>query len=218
MLSLDVLLVFVVVACGFMLIPGPAMIYMATVGVDRGRNAGLAAAVGLAVGDLVLASAAALGLTAVLAASETLFLAFKVCGVGYLVWLGVRRLLTSMEPLDATVSDGSPGRSRARWGEMGRGFLVSLANPKDALFFVALLPQFATATSGQGQGQMLLLGAVFAVGALCFDSCYALLSAQLRRLLVERPRIWRSQRWVSGGAYLVMAGLAAASPVRTRAA
>jgi threonine/homoserine/homoserine lactone efflux protein len=223
----DVLLAFVATVCGFMLIPGPAMLYVAAVGVERGRSAGVAAAGGLALGSLVLATAAAVGLTAVLAASETLFLLFKVCGVAYLVYLGVRRLMTPMAAISADRGSAkdSANEPEAEAGagigvlrEVGRGTLVSLSNPKDALFFFAFLPQFVSGAHGSAQLQMFLLGCVFALVALLFDGCYGLLGSQLRRLFVKRPRVWESQRWVSGAAYLLMAAVAAFSSNRTRTA
>lgn len=222
MIPIDTLLAFVITTCGFMLIPGPAMLYSATVGVERGKSAGLAAATGLAVGSLLLATAAAVGLTAVLAASEALFVVFKICGVAYLAYLGIRRLLTPMA--DLTPDELRPGGPRPKseiglFAEIGRGTLVSLSNPKDALFFFfAFLPQFTTSASGSNELQMLLLGGVFAVIALVFDGCYGFLGSRLRRLFVKRPSVWRSQRWVSGIAYLFMAAVAAFSSNRTRVA
>ncbi len=224
MIPVDALLAFVATTCGFMLIPGPAMLYMATVGVERGRHAGVAAASGLALGCLFLATAAAVGLTAVLAASETLFMVFKICGVAYLAYLGIRRLLTPMAALavdersSARSVDASEKATIGRFNEMGRGVLVSLSNPKDALFFFAFLPQFTSSAHGNVQLQMVVLGCVFAFIALVFDSCYGLLASRLRRLFVARPRVWRSQRWVSGATYLFMAALAAISSSRARAA
>jgi threonine/homoserine/homoserine lactone efflux protein len=224
MVPFGVLMAFVATTCVFMLIPGPAMLYVATVGVERGRRAGMAAAGGLATGSLVLATGAAVGLTAVLAASEVLFTVVKLCGVAYLVYLGVRRLMTPMPVLDA-------GREGARSGESGtgrvsawsvwrreglRGVLVGLSNPKDALFFVSFLPQFVSREYGSVQIQMLILGVAFAVIAVLFDSVYATLAAQLRRLLLAKPHIWRSQRWTSGIVYLAMAAVSAFSSHQVR--
>ncbi|NED93998.1 LysE family translocator [Phytoactinopolyspora alkaliphila] len=225
MIPTDVLLAFIATTCGFMLIPGPAMLYSTTVGVERGRNAGLSAAGGLAIGCLLLATGAAMGLTAVLAASETLFVVFKICGVAYLVYLGSRRLLTPMTDLATNEQHAQPPSDGARrkpgagvFGEVGRGTLVSISNPKDALFFFAFLPQFTSSAHGSIQLQMLLLGGIFALIALVFDGCYGLLGARLRRLFMMRPGVWRSQRWVAGFAYLFMAALAAFSSNRARTA
>lgn len=96
--------------------------------------------------------------------------------------------------------------------------LVGLSNPKDALFFVSFLPQFVNREYGSVQIQMLILGVTFAIIAVLFDSVYATLAAQLRRILVAKPRIWRSQRWASGIVYLAMAAVSGFSSHHVRRA
>ena len=91
-----------------------------------------------------------------------------------------------------------------------KGFLVQLLNPKTALFFYAFLPQFVTPSRGHVVQQILLLGILFVLLAVCTDSLYALISAGVGRLIMKRPGFQKIQRYVTGGIYIGL-GVAAAS-------
>jgi threonine/homoserine/homoserine lactone efflux protein len=153
--------------------------------------------VGGALGVAVHATAAAVGLAALLLASAEAFAALKVVGVAYLLWLGVQTLRaarrTAHEPaeLDTLVATGRRG------AYLGQGFLSNAPNPKVALFFVTFLPQFLPTESGSPRADALLLSAVFAVLYAAWFSTYVAAVARLGSWL-RRPAVRARVERVTG--------------------
>jgi threonine/homoserine/homoserine lactone efflux protein len=173
--------------------PGPGVIYVVTRTLSRGRQAGLASVGGIALGNLANATAASLGLAALLAASATAFAAMKLAGAAYLVFLGVKSL--KPKPVVEVL------RATDRVSNMrlfADGFFVALLNPKTALFFAALLPQFIN-PDAPPLAQGLVLACVFVAIALCTDTIYVVASAALA------PRITATSASRSVGRYLTAA-------------
>ena len=167
--------------------PGPGVVYIVTRTLAQGRRAGLASVAGVALGNLLNAAAASLGLAALLAVSRWGFTAVQVAGALYLFWLGVQALRAPL-PDDA---DRSPMPAVAPWALCRDGALVALLNPKTALFFAAFLPQFMSA--GQpALPQAMGFGALFVAIAACSDAVYAAAAATLA------PRLARWRRARSG--------------------
>jgi threonine/homoserine/homoserine lactone efflux protein len=196
--------VFVVAALVLLLTPGPAVLYIVARSIDQGPRAGLVSMLGVHVGTLVHVTAAAAGLSAVLAASATAFSVVKYLGAAYLVYLGVRRLL-ERAPAAGTRPAQPPRLGRA----FVDGVVVNLLNPKTALFFLAFLPQFVDVARGQVGLQILALGGVFVALGLFTDGAYALTAGTAAQWLRGHPRFLASERWVSGGTYIGL-GVAAA--------
>jgi len=180
--SADLLIAFVAATAVFAYVPGPGMLYATAQTLARGRRAGLMAALGLHLGGYLHVAAAAVGLSALFQAVPTLYLAVKLAGALYLIWLGLRLILRQADAeADLAVTGGKTGR-RA----FAESVAVELLNPKTALFFLAFLPQFADpAAAWPIWLQMLALGTVV---NLMFSSsdlvCIALagaLTARLRR-------------------------------------
>jgi threonine/homoserine/homoserine lactone efflux protein len=170
--------------------PGPGVIYLLTQTLAGGRRLGLAAVVGVAAGNLANASLASLGLAAIMAASMLAFTIVKLAGAAYLFYLGLRLLRAPAPTTPGTAP--APRRSTATASSLRScrsGFLVALLNPKTALFFAALLPQFLV-TTAPTLAQSVLLGAVFVAIALCTDTLYVcaahFASHRLRRGLDAR--------------------------------
>jgi threonine/homoserine/homoserine lactone efflux protein len=207
------LLVFVGVVAAFAAVPGPAVLYIVTRSLDQGRRAGLASALGVATGGVVHVAAAALGLSVVLARSATAFSVVKVAGGCYLIWLGLRRLLTRPH------GDGEPsagiGRAPAQLRRVyTQGVVVNVLNPKTALFFLAFLPQFVESGSGPAALQVFVLGVVFIAVALASDSTYAVVaSAVADRFRRGRKVASRAER-ASGAVYIGLGVLALTSSHR----
>ena len=206
-------LVFALSALALVLMPGPNVIYIVMRGVDQGRRAGLASALGVETATLVHVAAAAAGVSALLASSAAAFEVAGYAGAAYLAYLGVRTLLSD----DGVGSGASPPPAR-----LGRvyteGFVVNLLNPKVALFFLAFLPQFVDPEAGSAAPQILALGAVlFAIG-LTSDVVYALGAGSVGAWLRGRPALMRRRRWVTGGVYLALAAVAALAGGRRRPA
>lgn len=140
--------------------PGPDLLFVLGRATVQGVRAGIAAAFGVAAGCLVHTAAVALGVAALIAASPLAFEIIKLAGAAYLGWTGLRLLLA--RPVDVE----SPAQAAAPLvAIMRQGFLTNVLNPKVALFFLALLPQFvAPQASAQAWG-LAFLGVVFAVGS-----------------------------------------------------
>lgn len=198
------LLAFVAASLVVLLIPGPGVIYVLTCSVHQGLRAGLISVLGLAAGVLAHIAAAAAGISAILLASATAFNVVRVLGAGYLIYLGLRTLFT--RPSSASIE---PQARRSSQRLFTDGVLVSIFNPKIALFFLAFLPQFVTPGRWPVPYQILLLGFVYVGLALMTDGIYALLAEHLQRRLGSRVTKGSLPRYLSGSV-LVGLGLGAA--------
>ncbi|MBG0813221.1 LysE family translocator [Planomonospora sp. ID82291] len=201
--DLATLALFAAATLALLLVPGPAVTYIVTRSIAQGRSAGLVSVLGIHAGSVVHVAAAALGVSAVLAASATAFTIVKYLGAAYLVWLGLRRLL-------ARADDGGaaepPAASRRRM--FWEGFAVNVLNPKTAIFFLAFLPQFADPAAGPIAPQIVLLGVIWTVLGVASDGAFALLASALAGRLRRSARA-RRRLDVAGG--LVYLGLGAAT-------
>jgi threonine/homoserine/homoserine lactone efflux protein len=198
------LLLFVSTALVLLAIPGPAVLYVTSRSIGQGRSAGFVSALGIGVGTLVHAAAAAVGLSALLMSSAIAFSAVKYLGAGYLIYLGVQKLRReeSLAP-----SEEAPRTKLSR--VFGQGIVVNILNPKAALFFFAFLPQFVDASRGHVALQILLLGTLFAAMGITSDSLWALFGGTVARCLNRNSRWNRTQRYASGG-MLISLGVATA--------
>ena len=188
-------------------VPGPAVTYIVTQSVDKGRRAGVASAAGVASGGLVHVAAATVGLSALIASSATAFTTVKLVGAAYLIAVGIRRILTR----DETFTEPQPAPLQRVWAQ---GVVVNIFNPKTALFFLAFLPQFVDPSAGSVWTQVAFLGCLFSLIAFASDITYALLADALASRLRRSSRAQRIQRWVSGGIFVAL-GVTAAAAHRT---
>ena len=201
--SVHALALFALATVALLVVPGPAVLFIVTRSVDQGRSAGLVSVLGVHCGTVLHVLAAALGISAVLAASQTAFDVVRYAGAAYLIVLGVRALMRrGGDPV------ASPDRAPLR-RVFGQAMIVNVLNPKTALFIVAFLPQFVDPARGSATAQVLVLGGVFILLGLVSDSIYALGAARAG----ARLRAWRRfadvQRYASGAVYIGL-GLAAA--------
>ena len=201
------LLLFVASTLALLSVPGPSVVYVVTRTVEQGRRAGLVSMLGLETGALAHVALSALGVTALLAASDWAFVVVKYAGVTYLVVLGVRQLRRCAVP--ASQTSDSPGTSYARL--FRDGIMVDLLNPKTGLFFLAFLPQFVEPGRGPVAVQALVLGVCFVVLAVVTDGAYALVtSAVCQRAARLRSTSRRSVvRRISGAVYCALGGVTA---------
>ncbi len=202
--TLSTIVVFLLAGLGILLIPGPAVLYIVTRSMAQGRRAGLASVGGIETANLVHLVAAALGLSALLMTSALAFSVVKYLGAAYLIFLGVRTLLTHNKH-----SALSTPTSQKLSQLFTNGFLVNLLSPKAALFYYAFLPQFVDPARGSAVEQLLVLGSTFAVLASCTDSLYALLGATIGTLFRSSTRFQQASRYVTGSIYILL-GLATA--------
>lgn len=201
---------FVAATIALLLIPGPAVLYILNRSVSDGREVGLAAVAGLEVGDAIQAIAAVAGLSAVLATSATAFSVVKWAGVVYLVVTGVRTLAHEPAPIDPD----QPGVSVRR--AFRQGVLVNALNPKTALFFLSIFPQFVDPARANTTAQSLVLAVVFVVLATIFNGTYSLMASSLRAVLLRGRALPFVRRYVSGVMFVGLGVLAAGAGHATR--
>jgi len=185
---------FVVASLAVIVAPGPDNIYVLTRGVAQGRGVALASAWGMCSGLLFHTTLAAVGLSAILARSALAFSVIKYAGAAYLIYLGVRALLSKEE--FASLQEEAP---TARLGSFFlRGMTMNLLNPKVAVFFLAFLPQFASPAMGGTALRLLALGLIFTLLSLVIFSAIALFSGILGDRLSRNPRFAGALRWLAG--------------------
>lgn len=206
----ETLLLFSGAALALLLTPGPAVLYIVTRSVDQGRPAGLASVLGVELGNLVHVLAAAAGLSAILLSSALAFDLVKYLGAAYLVYLGIRTLLTPVNTANVTAERKPLSRI------FRQAVVVAVLNPKTALFFFAFLPQFVDPARGAVGAQILFLGGVFVLLGTFTDGGYALAAGTAGAWLRGNPWFSRFQRYVAGTIYIAL-GITAALARNTAA-
>ena len=203
------LLIFIAASVTLALIPGPAVVFLTTQTLTHGRRAGLASVAGVAVGNLANGAVAACGLALILAASTVAFTGIRLAGAAYLMYLGVRTLLRRTPD-----STGVPAAAPAAKHVFRDATLVAFLNPKTALFFAALLPQFVDPGEAHPVVVSLLLVLVFVGIALCTDTAYVLTAARLRAVVGGRRTLASLGRYLSAGTFFALGIYAAVSGQR----
>ncbi|HTK67967.1 MAG TPA: LysE family translocator [Pseudonocardia sp.] len=183
------------VGLGLVLTPGPNMIYLVSRTITQGRRAGLVSLLGVAAGFGVYLSAAAAGLASVFTAVPVAYTALKIAGGAYLLYLAWQALRPG--GTSAFAPEPLPPDRPARLFTMG--LVTNLLNPKIAVLYVALLPQFIDPARGSVGLQSLVLGSVQIGVALTVNTLIVLSAATLSRVLGRRPVWLRAQRYVMGG-------------------
>jgi threonine/homoserine/homoserine lactone efflux protein len=198
------LLLFFVPALLLAITPGPGIFYVLARSLAGGKREGIHSSLGTFVGGFFHVFAAALGLSAILAASAVAFHTVKYAGAAYLVWLGVRMIRTRNAEMIAQV----PGPSN---GAFRQGILTEVLNPKTALFFLSFIPQFVAPAHGHVFFQFVLLGGISVSLNTAADLFVVGLASPLERKLKNSVRFRHRQRIASGvgmiglGAYLALA-------------
>jgi threonine/homoserine/homoserine lactone efflux protein len=199
------LLAFIGVSLVVIMTPGQdtALTIRATLG--GGRPAGVATAAGVAAGQAVWAVATSVGLAALIVASEPVFLAIRIVGAAYLFWLGARAISSAVR---GSTHSAPPARTPASGGAFRQGLLSNLSNPKRAVFFTSLLPQFAP---DGAFGTLLALGLLFSVLTLSWLTGYAVVVDRLGDIL-RRSRIRRALDALMGAMFVALGVRLATSP------
>ncbi|MGH9805656.1 MAG: LysE family translocator [Terriglobia bacterium] len=184
------------------LAPGQDTLYIVGSSIASGRRTGLASALGISTGCIVHTVAAALGLSAILAASATAFTAVKLAGAAYLVYLGLRALFARAD----AVSPLQRAAPAATGSAFRRGVLTNVLNPKVALFFLAFLPQFIDSDSPTKLAAFVALGLTFVATGSVWCLILAVAASNIRGFFVEHPR---ALSWLSraSGVLFVALGL-----------
>lgn len=185
--------------------PGPSMLYVLSRSVGQSRAAGLASAVGLGLGGLVLALIAALGLAAVFQQSEFAFHALTFIGAAYLVYLGVQMILETRTQTAADFELQEVNK-RSFATIVWQGVLVEVLNPKTILFFVLFIPSFLDANKGDIVTQTLILGALVPLTAVPSDIIVAMIGGSAADAVKKNARLRMTLGWIGG---LVLIGIGA---------
>jgi threonine/homoserine/homoserine lactone efflux protein len=195
------LVAFALVALGLALTPGPNMIYLISRSLSQGRVAGLISLGGVALGFVFYMLCAALGITALVFAVPYAYDALRFGGAVYLLylaWQAVKPGGRSPFQVRELAKDG-PGKLFAM------GFVTNLLNPKIAMLYLSLLPQFISPEHGSVLGQSLVLGLVQIAISVTVNAVMALMAGSIASFLARRPMWLAAQRWLMG---TVLAGLA----------
>jgi threonine/homoserine/homoserine lactone efflux protein len=179
-------LLFVGASVVLVIAPGPDMVYMLARCIAQGRRAGFLAAIGFNLGGYVHLAAAILGLSAILATSSVAFTAVKWLGAGYLIYLGIGAIRSKQGPF---VISGAGLTDQADRTILWQAFVSDVLNPKVAIFFLALLPQFVDPNGPRPTLQILLLGVTVNMIALPMNMLLVLCSARLTEALRRNTKI-----------------------------
>lgn len=199
------LITFALVALAAVLLPGPDIIFVMSKSVNRGAITGIYAALGIATGLVIHVTLAATGLSAILFASESAFMAVKYLGAAYILYLAYKILTDKSTGYDII----PPAKKRASNRQTYvQGVLTNLLNPKAALFFMSLLPQFVDRSLGHEIRQIVILGAEAVIIAAIVFSILALAISCVKRRMLDNPRAAAIHKWLSatllGGSALLL--------------
>jgi threonine/homoserine/homoserine lactone efflux protein len=190
---------FVLASLLLLLTPGPAVLFIVARSVQQGRIAGLVSVIGIHLGTIVHITAAALGISALLVSSAFAFAVVKYLGAAYLIWMGLRTLLSK----DINVSaEALKVEAKSLHRAFRDGFVVNLFNPKTAIFFLSFLPQFVDPAKGAVHLQILILGLTFMGLGMLTDGMYALLAGAAGDVLRRSRPLQRLLRWFSGASFI----------------
>ncbi|SCB61562.1 Threonine/homoserine/homoserine lactone efflux protein [Rhizobium aethiopicum] len=199
MIDQPTLLTYCAIVLGFVFIPGPATLLTVARASTSGTRVGLATGAGITAGDIIHTAFAVVGISAIIAASATLFTVIKFIGAGYLFYLGIKAILAK----DTSV----PGRNEPPLTvsqAFRQGVLAEVLNPKTALFFLAFLPQFVRPENGAVPLQLSILGIVFSLLGFLSTIVFAFSAGGFGAFLRRHPTVSKWQGKVMGGIYCAL--------------
>jgi threonine/homoserine/homoserine lactone efflux protein len=191
---------FVITGVLLNLAPGQDTFYIVGRSLAQGTRIGIVSALGINAGSVVHTFAAAIGLSAILAASASAFMVLKLVGAAYLVYLGVRMLIAS----SATSGPTATLPAQSTWTAFRQSMLTNLLNPKVALFFLAFMPQFIDAESATKVLAFIVLGATFVFTGTTWCVILALAAGKMRDSFVRRPKRIALISRVTGGVFVLL--------------
>ena len=197
LLSPEQIAAFLLTATLVTLAPGPDNLMVLGTGISRGRRAGMMFGLGCAVGCLSHTLLAAVGVSALIAASPLAFTILKIIGGAYLVWLGIGALRSSGQ-----TAPGQANTAASSWRLFGRGLFANAINPKVVLFFLAFLPQFVDPARGHGGWQIVQLGVLMALVTALIFGAIGYFSGSVGLWLQRRPKagLWLDR--IAGGLFV----------------
>jgi threonine/homoserine/homoserine lactone efflux protein len=205
MFGIHDLTLFVISGLLLNIMPGPDSLLIMARSATQGWRAGCAAALGIGAGTMVHISAAALGLSAVLATSATAFTAVKWIGAAYIVWCGIGMLRARLQTTQTGTPLSAPLGQAATYRRIfAQGFLTNVLNPKVALFFLAFVPQFIDADAANKPLAFLILGCIFNVNGMLWCNGLAIFTAFASTKLKVKPLVALWLNRVTGGLFIAL--------------
>ena len=196
MIDQTTLLTYCAIVLGFVFIPGPATLLTVARATTSGPKVGIATSAGLTLGDVLHTMFAVVGISAIIAASATLFGIVKYLGAAYLIWLGIKALREKSPGLGGQAQGVLTAAQAFR-----QAVVAEVLNPKTALFFLAFLPQFVRPENGAVFLQLMILGILFALIGFFSTIVFALGAGGLGRFLRRHPTVEKWQGKVVGAVY-----------------
>jgi threonine/homoserine/homoserine lactone efflux protein len=193
---------FIATAIVLIITPGQDTFFILGRSLSGGRGDGIAAAMGVSAGTVIHTLLAALGLSALLATSPYAFMVVKFAGAAYLIYIGVRALLSRASGMPGESQEPGQGGNHRHWASFRQGVLTNLLNPKVALFFLALLPQFIDAGSPYKVGAFIALGLSFVAMGAAWCVMLAVAAARLRGAFLRRPSMTTVMNKVAGAMFI----------------
>ena len=201
LVSGEAMLGIALVELGLVIVPGPNMIYLVSRSIAQGRRAGLISLAGVGIGFLVYLLAASAGLATLFALVPEIYLTLKLAGAAYLLWLAWNALRPGGSSVFAT-QELEPDRPRKLFG---MGLLTCLLNPKIAILYISLLPQFLDPSRGHLGLQSLILGLGQLTVGVVMNAVFVITAGSVAVFLSRRPTWMRIHRYVTGTALAVFA-------------
>jgi threonine/homoserine/homoserine lactone efflux protein len=199
MIDPSVLITYSLIVLGFVFIPGPATLLTVARATTSGMKVGIATGAGITAGDFLHTVMAVVGISAIIAASATLFTIVKYLGAAYLVYLGLKAIF------DKSSVDLGQGRVPITAPQAFRqAILAEVLNPKTALFFLAFLPQFVAPEQGNVVLQLTILGLVFSMIGFFSTVVYSVAAGGLGSFLRRNPTVLKWQGKVVGSIYCAL--------------
>ncbi len=203
MFDITSLWLFIVAVFLLSVTPGPDLAYVVGQSVANGRRAGVISAAGVALGSCTHALASVAGLTALIAASPTLFNVVKLAGALYLIYLGIRFILGTFGKEQADDPEQPRIRPEASLRSLlTRGLITTLTNPKVLLFFVSFFPQFVVPGGEHQVESFLLLGVAYTLVAFLTDATFALLAGSAMGVVSGNRRLQKLMDRIVGTAFI----------------
>ncbi|MTW13616.1 LysE family translocator [Pseudoduganella eburnea] len=205
MFGIHDLMLFVISGLLLNIMPGPDSLLIMARSATQGWRAGCAAALGIGAGTMMHISAAALGLSAVLATSATAFTVVKWVGAAYIVWCGISMLRARLKASETGKPAGLAVPSALPYRKIfAQGFLTNVLNPKVALFFLAFVPQFIDAGAANKPLAFLILGSIFNFNGMLWCNGLAIFTAFASARLKVKPLVALWLNRVTGGLFIAL--------------
>ncbi|NOU98761.1 LysE family translocator [Paenibacillus planticolens] len=209
MISIGTLIAFGIVSLGMVCSPGPNMIYLISRTLSQGRKAGIISLIGVVLGFVVYLIATMLGLVAIFNTVPVIYSIMKWAGAAYLLWLAWK----TIKPGSASLLEPVALKAERPKKLFMMGFITNLLNPKIAVLYISLLPQFQNPENGSLLEQSIILGLTQILISFTVNLLIVLTTSKIVGWFGKRPKWLKAQRWIMSG---VLTGLAVKLAVQRR--